>query len=503
MCSTRESESTARFMGQCLCGGKGVASAPRVPQGTVPFRAFENAARHGDLLLFRGDEPVSECIRCLQRTTLGRGAWSHTGLVVERDKLPAQFRETLTERVYVLESILSGPLGSGVYNAVSHESFFGTQLRSLRELQFAFEESDAVFAWAALTTGAAASVETGQDAFDEAVLDLIGRPYPVDPCSFASALCPKLRRCRACCNSLTCCCHEEDWLFCSEMCAEVYRRTGVLPASTVAADVLPMDFLGFDRDGIPCVVTSVMIVTGLPPEDDEPARVSQLRIEIPTIDSPGRGAPRDEWSTTDSTPPPAHPGEEACARAPPEGSSQAPPECAPQAPPEVSTQTPVPEGSAQPPPEAPDEGAVQPPPEAPDEGAVQPSPEAPAAGAVQPPPEVSSQAPPSTDDATTASAAASPVTTGATGVDARTPEASDSSDAEQRLSPVRGRGRTADPSVGGVDAPSAAVVPAHAEDAEPGQTEAAAQPTLPGASGGAADGSTAVEASWAADELFH
>jgi hypothetical protein len=39
-----------------------------------------------------------------------------------------------------------------------------------------------------------------------------------------------------------------DWLFCSEMVAEVYKRLGFIGKNNNTSNCLPMDFLGFDSD---------------------------------------------------------------------------------------------------------------------------------------------------------------------------------------------------------------------------------------------------------------
>ena len=42
----------------------------------------------------------------------------------------------------------------------------------------------------------------------------------------------------------------DDWLFCSELVAHVYKTIGIFPAEVEPKDVLPMDYIGFDSDNV-------------------------------------------------------------------------------------------------------------------------------------------------------------------------------------------------------------------------------------------------------------
>lgn len=89
---------------------------------------------------------------------------------------------------------------------------------------------------------------------------LNGSRYQLSPTNLGGAL-------FGCCRPVRDTVGMSVGVFCSELVAMVYQEFGILPEEIVPGDVLPMDFIGYDRDDIP-------IVVDLPPREwiyDRPA----------------------------------------------------------------------------------------------------------------------------------------------------------------------------------------------------------------------------------------
>ena len=44
--------------------------------------------------------------------------------------------------------------------------------------------------------------------------------------------------------------NTDDWLFCSELVAEIYVKLGIFPDTVDPKNVVPMDFIGYDLDHV-------------------------------------------------------------------------------------------------------------------------------------------------------------------------------------------------------------------------------------------------------------
>jgi hypothetical protein len=85
-----------------------------------------------DIVFFKGGDFVSDFIRFNSQIEIGINNWSHIGIVVSTDLLP--IKNGKPGKLYLWESILSGKLCDGVYNIETNDSFFGTQIRSLKRI---------------------------------------------------------------------------------------------------------------------------------------------------------------------------------------------------------------------------------------------------------------------------------------------------------------------------------------------------------------------------------
>lgn len=112
-------------------------------------------ARPLDLLLWRGEDFISNTIRHFSDKAVGNGDFSHAGMLVTRDILPS-VTEMKKDRLYVWEATMSYPLcgiTDGVPNIETGEGKFGIQIRDLEEVVQAYvaDSDDTALGWARLS----------------------------------------------------------------------------------------------------------------------------------------------------------------------------------------------------------------------------------------------------------------------------------------------------------------------------------------------------------------
>jgi len=112
-------------------------------------------ARPLDLLLWRGEDFISNTIRHFSDRAVGNGDFSHAGMLVTREILPS-VKEMKRGRLYVWEATMSYPLcgiTDGVPNIETGEGKFGIQIRDLEEVLQAYvsDSNDTALGWARLS----------------------------------------------------------------------------------------------------------------------------------------------------------------------------------------------------------------------------------------------------------------------------------------------------------------------------------------------------------------
>lgn len=192
-----------------------------------------------DMIFFKGDDFVSETIRYLEKTRLGKeaGEFSHCGIVVTSDLISHPNIEE--GKLYIWESTMSGSLGNGVYN-IEGKTFFGSQVRDLEKVVNAYTNAGAKVAWSKLEIEKEINKEKFQKLFEK----YNGIQYDFHPLSLFGALFPCLRKTR---DAVI----NKDWLFCSEMCFLIYQSLDYYDYRYDSKNVVPVDFLGYDEDEIP------------------------------------------------------------------------------------------------------------------------------------------------------------------------------------------------------------------------------------------------------------
>lgn len=227
---------------------------PNVKIGTLYGNARPDL-RSFDLVLFSGDDSVSDLIKYLEYKQLKKptsGDFSHVGMIVKSDILNHPNVEP--GKVYVWESTMSGRLTDGILD-VEGESFLGVQLRDFDAVIAAYDlANDTRVAYAHLTDNPLDShdPELVRGQFTKLFNDLNGTRYDLNFVDLMSALYPVLRPFRSCCP---CSAVSSDWLFCSEMVALVYKQMGIFPDAVNPRNVVPTDFLpGVEPGQVPCVI---------------------------------------------------------------------------------------------------------------------------------------------------------------------------------------------------------------------------------------------------------
>lgn len=260
------------------------------------YNDLKNQLRPFDIIAFRGSDFISDLIASLEQRETGCGTFSHVGLVVTSEILPL-FRidgtHTVLEpgKLYVFESTSSYPLyglGDGVPDVVKKHCKLGVQLRDLEQVIEKYLSSEKTkIAWCKLINNPLDILLTETpheydirkakivERFGHVFNDYEGRMYEMDPVGLLSAMFSSLRFIRSIRNKISkVICkglsaigliHEDigstTWQFCSELIANIYKEFEVIPEQFDAADVLPVDFFGYDEDGLPALVEKPVFIS--------------------------------------------------------------------------------------------------------------------------------------------------------------------------------------------------------------------------------------------------
>lgn len=235
-----------------------------------------------DLIAFRGGGLYSDLIAKLEEFEVGVGTFTHVGIVVTSDILTDSFIEP--GRKYLFESTLT-------YNSapdiLSGKGVLGVQLRDLETaITHYIEDQDTKVAWCPLLNNPyadngdlAVNVRKRRMLLKEYFTDFFrrydNRLYEIDPTNLLAAMFPSLRLIRTLRDELFVGLYgilhkfglsknnigPAGWQFCSELVAGVYQNIGVLSYEFDPQDVIPVDFFGCDRDGIPLLVDKPIYIT--------------------------------------------------------------------------------------------------------------------------------------------------------------------------------------------------------------------------------------------------
>jgi len=238
-----------------------------------------------DLLLFRGTDFVSGAIRVLSRATTGNGDFSHVGIVVCSELFP-HIPELKPGRWYIWESTFAARSESRLarfsdgVESVSGRSF-GVQIRDLEDVVNSYTSNGGRVAWASLKNnpwGDSSKRPRLTRLATQLHRSLGHRRYDFNFLTLLAAIFPFLRKPRDKVRKIinggetilvSAGLRAEsggsrgfpnDWLFCSELVAIIYQHLNIIPESFNPSEVIPVDFLGVDADGLPRLVQEPILL---------------------------------------------------------------------------------------------------------------------------------------------------------------------------------------------------------------------------------------------------
>lgn len=230
-------------------------------------QAFLNKVQPLDLLVFQGAEGVSNIIRKLEESRLGSGVISHVEVAITQEWCPSISVDGDPRRKLSWGSTLSGKLNDHVLDAETGGVTFGVQIRDLGELvdrysEVHLETGKGNIGVARLRRNPTKTEDHDVkahliDQLEAAYAKYNHRQYDFNPINLLAGLYPKLRGLRKISNTLTQhISRHQPWLFCSEFAAALYEDLGIIASHTPDGndfnpeDVVPVDFLGYDEDGL-------------------------------------------------------------------------------------------------------------------------------------------------------------------------------------------------------------------------------------------------------------
>lgn len=234
-----------------------------------------------DIICFKGSDGVSGIISGVQKYFLGSGEISHVGMVVTKDILPYYnikgdnfFLDE--DEIYVFESTIPYSLTieeqEVVPDAFTEEPKLGAQIRKLEEvIRVYLKDEGSSVGWCKLIKNpyTEESKEIISETFQKIFADYYSRMYDLSFISLASAVFPKMRGIRAVRDFIFYTIYKLTtffglstrknfgplgWQFCSELIANVYIKMGIIDPKTDPRNVTPIDFFGFDQDGLDRIV---------------------------------------------------------------------------------------------------------------------------------------------------------------------------------------------------------------------------------------------------------
>jgi len=212
-----------------------------------------------DLIFFRGRNVISGAIAYFECRTTGRCDYTHVGLVINSEICP-DITQLEKGKWYIWESVVSQRLDKGrPPDVVSGKGRSGVQIRDLKDV---IQEYKGDVAWSKLTNNPCDDLNRIIRKIRQLYDQHGQRNYDYNCLSLLSSVCPKLRPLRNAFGKITGSSVLGDksmrghkitqWMFCSEFVAVIYRGLGLIDVDP--RNVIPVDFLGVDVDGMPMIV---------------------------------------------------------------------------------------------------------------------------------------------------------------------------------------------------------------------------------------------------------
>lgn len=215
-----------------------------------------------DMIIFKGSDIVSDTIRYFEKVKLGNGEWSHVGIIINTDVMPS-IKNGVKGRLYIWESTASGSLAidsDGAVDIESDKGVFGVQIRDLEHVIETYDSHPKTkIGWCVLKNN---PIDKRDDEtideynlrfniitniLDEYHIQEYHRFYDLSIIDLLAGLFPFFRKIRDRKHAVLP--YAKNWLFCSELVANVYVKVGVLDPSIDPQDVVPVDLIGYDKYG--------------------------------------------------------------------------------------------------------------------------------------------------------------------------------------------------------------------------------------------------------------
>lgn len=237
-----------------------------------------------DLILFSGNNLVSKTIRLVEKERRGIGTISHVGIVITKDILP-HIKELKENRLYIWESTssknksMSNSTLELLHNKdIYGQSKFGVQIRDLKDVIEHYLNYQGRVFWGKLkknpwrcknlislrerckkkkniqNTMIEIEKKYGNSSFNLSIIDLAASIFP--------SLRP-LRKMKKKIGKLFKKKKKETPvpLFCSEFVAIIYKSLSILDMDTEPSNVVPVDFLKENENGVPKVIKKIVEIT--------------------------------------------------------------------------------------------------------------------------------------------------------------------------------------------------------------------------------------------------
>ena len=226
------------------------------------YSDLKNHIKPFDLIAFRGGDVISDLIAILEKYEVGADTFTHVGIVVTSEILPNQNLDP--DKLYILESTFAYQIPLIYDNkpdVITGRGHFGVILRDLEEIINWYICNDKTkVAWCKLLNNPVINNDLITK-FEQFFDSYHNRTYDMDLLGLFGAIFPQIRGLRdlqdKLLNKMFKRIKGKDfpaWQFCSELVANAYQLIGVIDQKFDSKNVLPIDFFGYDRDGIPKLV---------------------------------------------------------------------------------------------------------------------------------------------------------------------------------------------------------------------------------------------------------
>lgn len=237
----------------------------------VNYNDIKNQIKPFDLIAFRGGDLVSDLISYLEKYQLSCDDFTHVGLVVTSDILDIPDFKLDKDELYLLESTFSffPSITHAIPDVTTGQAKFGVQLKKLNEAipNYIYNDKTKV-AWCRLLNNPYDDIQNKlhlKQQMSEFYKQYHNTLYDMDPLDLLGSMfttCRGLRdfKDKVChkiwnkCKNLNQYNNPALWQFCSELVASIYQLIGIIPKDVNIKNVLPMDFFGYDQDGLEALV---------------------------------------------------------------------------------------------------------------------------------------------------------------------------------------------------------------------------------------------------------